>query len=317
MFLDQDDRITDDYLWKQKMFIKDADAVICNGCLKDVCVNIDKYIYADYEEHGKAKELLFYISPGNPVCSPGQVMLKRKAIPYFWCQHKLKYNGADDYLLWILMLKNGKKFVLNEEKLYTHVGHGCNASNDNFSMSKSICEAEQILVSEKILDEEEQTIILNRKMPGADRNRLADIIEVYDYWLYLEKRNQKVTDFLRNQRYFKIGIYGMRKVGNRLYDFLLDSDIETVFIIDRQAEKFASEVPVFRLEDMRAENYVNQADTVIVTVDYSFELIKEEIAKKYDIPVLSLKSILVEMMGQKMKVLKCVKLTQKKIQESG
>ena len=34
VFLDQDDWITDDYLLKQKLCIKDADVVICNGYIK-------------------------------------------------------------------------------------------------------------------------------------------------------------------------------------------------------------------------------------------------------------------------------------------
>lgn len=295
VFLDQDDWITDDYFLKQKLCIKDADAVICNGYIKKICMDISRFIYADYKEQERTKDLSFYISTGNPVYSPGQVMLKRKAIPCSWCQHKLETNGADDYYLWMLMLKKGKRFTLNEEKLYTHVGHGNNASNDNSSMVKSIHEVEQFLITDNILNDQEKEIILNRKTPGADGIKFADMIAVYDYWMYLEKRKQSVAKFLRGQGYSKIGIYGMGSIGNRLYDFLSDSDVEAIFVIDRQAKKFVCSIPAFCLEDEQTESYMRQADAIIVTAESAFDSIKEEIEKKYVIPVLSFKSILLEM----------------------
>ncbi len=297
VFLDQDDWITDDYLLKQKLCIKDADAVVCNGYLKSTIVDISGFIYADYEEQKKAIDLSFYIMNGNPIHSPGQVMIKRKAIPCSWCRHKLKINGADDYYLWILMLKEGKKFVLNEEKLYTHVRHGSNTSNDNFSMVRSIREVEQILITDHILNDEEKKIILSRKTPGADRSKLADIVVMYDYWLYLEKRKQSIAGFLREHGYSKIGIYGMGYIGNRLYDFLSDSDIETIFAIDRRAKTFTCSIPVFCLEDAQVERYMKQADAIIVTAEAAFDAIKAEIEKRYVIPVLSFKSILLEMIA--------------------
>ena len=41
---------------------------------------------------------------------------------------------------------------------------------------------------------------------------------------------------------------------------------------------------------------MKQADAIIVTAEAAFESIKEEIEKRYVIPVLSFKDILVEMM---------------------
>lgn len=295
VFLDQDDWITDDYLLKQKLCIKDADAVICNGYIKKTCMDTSRFIYTDYEKQKSVKDLATYIKDGNPIYSPGQVMLKREAIPCPWYQHKLKMNGADDYYLWILMLKEGKRFVLNEEKLYTHVGHGNNASNDIASMLKSTREVEQILIADHMLSDEEKEVILNRKPLEAERLKYADMIAVYDYWLYLEKRKQSVAGFLREHGYSKIGIYGMAGIGNRLYDFLSDSDIETIFAIDRRAKTFTCSIPVFCLEDTQVEGYMKQADAIIVTAETAFDAIKAEIEKKYVIPVLSFKSILLEM----------------------
>ncbi len=294
VFLDQDDWITDDYLLKQKICIQNADAVVCNGYTKNICTNISRFIYVDYEDQKRVKDLSFYISTGNPIYSPGQVMLRKKAIPCSWGRYQLKVNGADDYYLWILMLKEGKEFVLNEEKIYTHVGHGKNASDDRAAMARSIHEVEQTLITNNILSDIEKEIILRRKIPGLNRDKTADIILVYDYWLYLEKRKQSITDFLQKRGFLKIGIYGMGSIGNRLYDFLV-RDIEIIFAIDRQAKMFMCSVPVFCLEDVQIKKYMEQIDGIIVTAESAFEVVKEEIEKRYGVPVLSFKSILLEM----------------------
>lgn len=87
------------------------------------------------------------------------------------------------------------------------------------------------------------------------------------------------------------------KRGNRLYDFLSDSEIETIFVIDRRAENFICSVPACCLEDKEIENYMGQIAAVIVTAESTFDSIKREIEKRYMIPVLSFKSILLEMIA--------------------
>ena len=296
VFLDQDDWIEDDYLVKQKLCIGDADAVVSNGFSKLFCKDISNYIYADINEQKCVIDLSYYISEGNPIYSPGQVMLKKSAIPHLWCQNRLKENGADDYLLWMLMLREEKKFVLNEEKIYTHVGHGSNASNDMLSMVDSIREVEEILVKNNLLDNLEREAIRNREKACVSAFRYTDIITTYDYWLYLESRNQKINDFLCEQGYFKIGIYGMGSIGSRLYDSLADSDVEIVFAIDRQAKKFVCSIPVLCLEDAQVEDYMKQVNVIVVTAQSAFESIKREIEeRKYEVLVLSFKDILLEM----------------------
>ena len=185
--------------------------------------------------------------------------------------------------------------MLNKEKLYTHVGHGSNASNDIASMTCSIREVEEILETKGFLNDLEKEMIHSRKIPGWNRHKSADIIMVYDYWMYLEHRKQSVADYFRDQGYFKIGIYGMSSVGNRLCDLLADSDIKTVFAIDRRARKFICAIPVFCPEDEQVKDYVKQVDAIIVTAESAFESIRKEMKKRYRIPVLSFKNILLKM----------------------
>lgn len=296
VFLDQDDRITDDYLVKQKMCIGDADAVVCNGYSSFFCNSICACIYADNEEQKNVMDLSYYISTGNPIYSPGQVMLKKSAIPNLWCQNRIKENGADDYLLWILMLREGKKFVLNEDKIYTHVDHGSNASNDILSMVNSIDAVKELLVKHNLLNHAEKGMVENREAAYAYSIRRTNIIITYDYWLYLESRNYKISDFLSERRYFKIGIYGIGSIGRRLYDILADSDIEIMFVLDQKAKKYVCSVPVLCLEDAQTDDYIKQVNAIIVTAQADYESIKKKIEERnHKVIVLSFQSILLEM----------------------
>lgn len=295
VFLDQDDRITDDYLIKQMGCIGNADGVICNGYIKYFCKEISNLIYVDSDAQKITKDLSYYLSIGNPICSPGQVVLKRKAIPNAWLQHILKMNGADDYFLWILMLKAGKKFALNADKLYVHMGHGSNVSNDIFSIAQSVYEMDEVIEANHLLCKQEMETIKNRKVWGLDRPKSVETIEIYDYWLYLEHRKLYIADYLYKHRYYKIGIYGMSSLGNRLCDLLTESNVEPVFAMDKRAREFTCRIPVFCLEDKQVENYMRQVDAIVVTAGSDFESIKEKIRNGYGVLSLSLKSILVEM----------------------
>lgn len=299
VFLDQDDWITDDYLVKQKMCIGDADAVICNGYSQFFCNPICICIYADDEEQKHVMDLSYYISTGNPIYSPGQVMLKKGAIPNLWCQNRIKENGADDYLLWMLMLREEKKFVLNGDKIYTHVDHGSNASNDMLSMVNSIDAVKELLVKHNLLNHSEKEMIEKREATYASSIRRINIITTYDYWLYLESRNYKISDFLRERRYFKIGIYGIGSIGRRIYDVLADSDVEIMFVLDQKAKKYACNVPVLCLEDAQTENYIKQVNAIIVTAQSDFESIKKKMEERnHDVLVLLFQNILLEMIEQ-------------------
>lgn len=296
VFLDQDDWITDDYLVKQKMCIEDADAVVCNGYSQFFCNPICTYIYADEEEQKNVMDLSYYISTGNPIYSPGQVMIKKNAIPNLWCQNRIKENGADDYLLWMLMLREEKKFTLNEKKIYTHVDHGSNASNDLMSMVNSIDAVKELLVKHNLLNHTEKDMIEKREAAYVSSIRRIGVFTTYDYWLYLESRNYKISDFLREQGYIKIGIYGIGFIGRRVYDLLIDSDIEIMFVLDQKAKKYMCSVPVLCLEDTRTENYLKQINAIIVTAQADYESIKKKIKERNQkVLVLSFQSILLEM----------------------
>ena len=144
LFLDQDDEIEDDFFLSQSEKIGDSDVIVANAWIegKD---GIRKRKYENAFQFHKVLNLNTYIKAYNQITSPGQCLLRKSAIPTEWSRYVIKKNGSDDLMLWIIMLARGKKFILNEEILYTHKYTGANLSQDVQDMRHSTLEIAEYL----------------------------------------------------------------------------------------------------------------------------------------------------------------------------
>ena len=139
LMLDQDDIITDDFITKSHQLIGDADVCVSNGILHRQ--QGDKPIYLNLKKHKLINNLFSYVYLENRILSPGQCLMKKNSIPEEWINCTLDKNGADDLVLWILMLCQGRKFVVNNNYLYEHIDTGKNVSSDELNMAASTFEA--------------------------------------------------------------------------------------------------------------------------------------------------------------------------------
>lgn len=292
VFLDQDDSISDDYIFSQIKSVGDNDAVVANGYRKRFCRNGKGIIYGTEEEQKGAINIDRHIYTGCGILSPGQVMIKKSAIPKIWIHNILKTNGVDDYFLWLLMLKGNRKMGINQEKIYTHIGHGDNTSSSYNRMSRSIVEMLDVLRREKILSEEEIRAIKERKC-NEQTNKFSEIMMIYDYWVCIKNHKKQIDEYLMQNEYNRIAIYGMSYLGNRLYEELVNSNVEVVFGVDRDADKIEYDIPIYKLKDIK--KYKDEIDVVIVTTVLHYEEIKEQIFDEMEIPIVSMKEIVVDM----------------------
>ena len=131
MFLDQDDVIAEDGLARllRAAAKSGADVTVANAYLEQADGSRPLWYRTDYHK-GCIGDLQTYIRIGIQIISPGQCLIKRGAIPDFWCQHILKQNGADDYFLWLIMLSDGARFDYLDEAIYTHKYTAKNLSAD-------------------------------------------------------------------------------------------------------------------------------------------------------------------------------------------
>lgn len=147
-FLDQDDRIDDGFIASQLNTIRNADVVVANGYSFNESVNGNKLLYRYAFMQWTVKYIWFYTKYDCRIISPGQCLINRNSIPDKWTQNIVKNNGADDYMLWLLMLTQKKCFKINRARIYTHVNTGGNTSSNLEGMKRSISEVIELIGSD-------------------------------------------------------------------------------------------------------------------------------------------------------------------------
>lgn len=145
LFLDQDDEISQNALETQhdRIIKCNADMIIGNGIFEEQ--DKKEKIFANKFSQDFASKKNPYILARNFIISPGQCLIKKESIPKYWLTHIQQDNGADDYLLWLLMFNDGAKIVCNYDVVYTHKFTGENVSSDMHKMFKSQLELIKIL----------------------------------------------------------------------------------------------------------------------------------------------------------------------------
>lgn len=145
LFLDQDDRITSNMYESIKMISANysPDCIVGNAIIETK--EEKRYLYKHSFCFKFLNKMFFYIYDGCQIVSPGQVLIKKTSIPMCWRKSIIKKNGADDYLLWMMLLIFKKKFYYNPNGVYIHKYTSNNLSLDVLKMKESEFEAINIL----------------------------------------------------------------------------------------------------------------------------------------------------------------------------
>lgn len=149
VMLDQDDALSDRWLWEQWNLIGNNDIVISNAIYCGKRRKEKKY--RTVKEMQDACNKWTLCLEGNRIVSPGQVLMKKQIIPKQWLKHNMKYNGADDYLLWILLFEKKCRIAYNLNSFYYHQYSDESVSHRSRLMRKSEKEMAQIIVSDHLV----------------------------------------------------------------------------------------------------------------------------------------------------------------------
>ena len=305
ILFDQDDLARENWIYSQwhKIEQLQVPVCVCNGWMERFRKLGDR---ETLEKNVGSMEL--FIRSGNPIMSPGQVIMRKDYIPQEWLEHIQQINGADDFLLWIMMLKKGCRFGINDECLYYHTSARTQDSVDEEHMIQSLKETLSILSDTKILNRQEcgmlnQWIALMEDAGTYCSWKDTDILQtirqmrknskifhVLHNWINLKNQGKNVSTFFIRNHYDTVAIYGMGYIGESLFYELKNSDIRIVYAIDRTAEDFKQELTIFRPEEDLPE-----ADIIIVTLVGSCDELCEYLIKKTKCQVITLQRLLLEL----------------------
>ena len=289
LFLDQDDEISPIFLKEQLGAIGELDAMICNG------KNRSSLIYKSRFELERAVNSEEYINHRDWIVSPGQVLIKRSAVPKEWLENIMYKNGADDYYLWILMFKKGRKFGIQDKVLFWHQITDVNTSNDIMKMDESVYEMLQILVKMECLTEGEAESIRKGRISVASDETVS--MQMYqkeksykaalNLWMTLREREISVVNYLEHKGFINVAIYGYGMFGKHLYHELKKSVINVKYIIDKNAD-----INLDNIEKIILGECMEDIDVIIVTPYMEFEEINDELKEYYSCQIISIQTLL-------------------------
>lgn len=119
--------------------------------------------------------------------------------------------------------------------------------------------------------------------------KVHELYMAFDQWLRIRQEGKTLAEYFERNDYKTIAIYGMKELGERLYDELQDSGVTVRYAIDKNADSIYADVDVVTPDDE-----LEQVDVIVVTALYYFDEIEEMLSEKVDYPVVSLEDILYE-----------------------
>ena len=292
VFLDQDDLISDNYLLSQWKTINNYgyDYLVCNGWWDRFSLllneNNTKFVLNDIET---------YLVEGNAIYSPGQVIIRRTAIPTVWKQNVLKENGADDFFLWIAALRLGHTLYYNPERLFFHTPQRTEDSIGIELMMKSVEAANNILYRNGLLSWKESAMLnsqINKKKSVAKSDAYKNKIlsEIWRLWLALERKQVRIIDYLKKNGMSRVAIYGMGEIGQEVLVELEGSDVDVVCCIDKRV-KIDYEERITVIKDIES---IPEVDIIIVTPVLESDELADSLKRK-GFNALQLKNILYDL----------------------
>lgn len=311
ILFDQDDLARDNWIYSQWHKIKETQqpACVCNGWMERFRILGD---FRTLERNTSSLELL--IRSGNPIMSPGQVIMRKDCIPQEWLNHIQQINGADDFLLWVMMLKKGYKLGINDECLYYHTSARSEDSVSESNMIQSLRETLRILSDTAILNKDEcrplkQWIALMEAAGTYCSWKDTDVMQtirqmrknskIFHFmrsWIDLKNRGKSLSQVFWDNQYLKVAIYGMGYIGEGLYYELRNDNIHVAYAIDRSALDFKEELKI-----LHPDEELPQVDAVIVTLVENSEELCDYLAQKIGCPVVTVQRLLLEAEGHKEK----------------
>lgn len=146
LFLDQDDVIFEDTVNRLYDIAQNTDIAVSDWSVeiprKYEITTVDRLAHT---EKFSINRLSYR---GNIIGPPCHCLIRRDCLPVCWKNRIMKINGADDYLLWMGMLAEGRRFSRCKGILYIHKYHETSFSNDELNLLRSEDEAFKLAADE-------------------------------------------------------------------------------------------------------------------------------------------------------------------------
>lgn len=286
-FLDQDDHIDETFGWKMisKALETDADVVLCNGIYRD-----NRKIYNNTNEIYPAISKQYFNSLIS-IISPGQALIRKKAIPMEWKTNILKENYCDDAFLWCLLKNCDAKFEFVDEVLYFHNEDGRNQSFHWNNNARALEELKSVINTKKLLHTDNMaafmTTISNEIKKQKYYANMESLLNNYreNFEEYESLLKKKCSDFLV--------VYGLGIIGKSFVNLVKQTGMKNIVVIDNNV-KYSDDIKLYSLDQIDKLKKIVQIEKccVCVTVGNGYEQIREMLLKQGFVRIYSLEEML-------------------------
>lgn len=116
--------------------------------------------------------------------------------------------------------------------------------------------------------------------------KYREFYRVFVNWMSIHHKGRPITQYFKEKGYQTVAIYGMRDLGEFLYDELYDSEIKIEYVIDQKPGSVYAEVPVLTPDDELPE-----VDVIVVTAIHYYDEIQKKLSQKVKCPIVGLNTI--------------------------
>lgn len=121
------------------------------------------------------------------------------------------------------------------------------------------------------------------------RDKIISYYNILNQWLELKQDGISLVQYFEENNYRTVAIYGMKELGERLYEELRLSQIEVKYAIDRNADNIHAE-----LEVIHPDEELPDVDVIVVTASFYYDDIEDALQKKTNCKIVSLEDIVYE-----------------------
>lgn len=115
-----------------------------------------------------------------------------------------------------------------------------------------------------------------------------EFYDLFHRWIELYESGVKLSSFFIYHQYNRVAIYGMKEVGELLYNDLSKSrNIEVVAVIDKNTSINYKNIDIISLNDV-----IPDSDVIVVTAIHYYNEIENELRNKVSCPVISIEDVL-------------------------
>ena len=142
-----------------------------------------------------------------------------------------------------------------------------------------------VLYFDKIIKKKNSQI--GRSINLADKH--MELYMLMNQWVKNYQQGKMTKDYFINNNIKTIAIYGMNYVGQTLYDELKNTEVKTLYGIDKNYKNIYSEIEVISPNDK-----LQVVDAIVVTSITFFDEIEKTLGKKTDIKIINFFDVLFE-----------------------